>query len=621
MNAGVPGYTSFETLIDLDAREADFAPDIVIVYQGFDDLRAATRAQDRVAGDNTHYRRLWTPPGGDSNGVLTHSRVALLSRWLFTKFRSRTSDLSEYVVVEAHAPQFVRPVGEVALASYRRNLTQTVAVARAAGARVLLVTQAYGEATVSADEIEIVDGGMSAFAQTARDVVQRFDKPATALLDGRRILPAFEGVFAEIDHLSDHGARVLGALAAEKVSALGWVPRSATGSAVGSPVPTALDRSQAPVMESEQARQLAALGYAAGSRHPGQGDTADTAAVVRTGKAQEGLNFYVSGHGPEAVLMDMDGNPVHRWRFEYERAFPNTHLPTTPVGGGFWRRALLLPDGDVIAIFEGQGLIRIDYRSRLRWAAPIGAHHDLFRASDGQVWVLTRKVQRIPQINADQPVLEDFVSVVNGEGKVVRKISILEAFWRSPYKALLDAAPRSGDLLHTNTVVRLTGEPPPARSGVPGGKLLLSLPRLMRWRSSTCAQRDRLNAGGPVPLPAHSPPSSPRAGSCSWTINGGPANPARSRSTPSRKRSCGNTEGHRSFLSIRSTTGPPTGSTTATRSWWNRMPAARSRSTGRGQVVWEFRSPHRTQDGLVAALDLKRIDPPASTPRRWRQAR
>lgn len=233
VNAGVPGYTSFESLIELELRGVDLSPDIVVVYQGFNDLRAATRGEHRIAGDNTHYRRRWTAPGSDSNGVLAYSRVALLARWLFTPFRSRAADLAEYVVVEAKAPQFVSPVGDMALASYRRNLTQTIAVARAAGARVLVVTQAYGEATIHPDEIDIVDDGMSALAQIARDVVQRLDDPATELLDGRRVLPRFEGVFAEIDHLSDHGARVLGVLVAEKVSALGWLPDSAPASDEG----------------------------------------------------------------------------------------------------------------------------------------------------------------------------------------------------------------------------------------------------------------------------------------------------------------------------------------------------------------------------------------------------
>jgi lysophospholipase L1-like esterase len=606
VNAGVPGYTSYESLIDLELKGVDLAPDIVIVYQGFNDLRAATRAADRVARDNTHYRQRWTAPGSDANGVLAYSRVALLSRWLFTKFQSRVSDLSEYVVVEAHAPQFVRPVGPVALASYRRNLTQIVAVARAAGARVLLVTEAYGEATIHPDEADVVDGGMSAFAQIARDLVQRLADPGTALLDGRRLLPRFEGVFAEIDHLSDHGAQVLGALVAEKVSALGWV-LGRSGPAAGSPVPPALDRSPGAVMESEQARRLASLGYAAGSRRPDKGDTA---VIVRTGKAQPGLNFYVSGHGPEAVLMDMDGRPVHRWRFAYERAFPDAHLPTTPVGRGFWRRALLLPDGDVIAIFEGQGLIRIDYRSRLRWAAPIGAHHDLFLAPDGQLWVLTRKVQLIPQINAGQPVLEDFVSVLNDEGKVVREISILEAFWRSEHKALLDTVPPSGDLLHTNTIVRLTGARSDEIPAFREGNLLLSIPRLNALAVLDPAREEIVWTLAGLFRFQHTPAL---VGSRGLLLLDNQWRPDASRALeidPVTQKVLWQHRGTSRLPFHTEYNGAAyrldNGDTLLIES-----DAGRAIEVDRkGQIVWEFRSPHRTPDGLVAALfDLKRIDP------------
>jgi hypothetical protein len=375
---------------------------------------------------------------------------------------------------------------------------------------------------------------------------------------------------------------------------------------VGSPVSAAPDLSHAAVMESEQARRLAALGYAAGSRLA----KGDSGVIVRTWKAQAGLNFYVSGHGPEAVLMDMGGHPVHRWRFEYERAFPDAHLPTTPVGRSFWRRALLLPDGDVIAIFEGQGLIRIDYRSQLRWAAPIGAHHDLSRAPDGQLWVLTRKVQLIPQINAEQPVLEDFVSVVNGEGKVVREISILEAFWRSEYRALLDAAPRSGDLLHTNTIFRLTGE----RSGeIPAfrkGNLLLSIPRLnalaildpvreeivwtlvgpfrFQHTPALIATRELLLLDNQWrPDESRALEIDPVTQKISWQYGGTSKLPF-----------------HTEFNGAASRL--ENGDTLLVES-----DAGRAIEVDReGQIVWEFRSPHRTPDGLVAALfDLQRINP------------
>jgi Arylsulfotransferase (ASST) len=375
----------------------------------------------------------------------------------------------------------------------------------------------------------------------------------------------------------------------------------------GSPMPVAPDWSHAAAMESEQARRLAALGYVAGLR-PGRGDTG---VIVRGEKAQAGLNFYVSGHGPEAVLMDMGGSPVHRWRYEYERAFPDARLlPTTPVGRGFWRHALLLPDGDVIAIFEGQGLICIDHRSRLRWAAAIGAHHDLFRAPDGHLWVLTRKVQLIPQINADEPVLEDFVSVLDDQGKVVREISILEAFWRSGYRALLDTAPRSGDLLHTNTIVRLAG----ARSGeIPAfreGNLLLSIARLNALAVLDPAREEIVWTLAGLFRFQHTPalvasrglllldnqwrPDRSRALEIDpvtqqvlWQYGGTPKVPF-------------HTEYNGAAYRL------DNGDTLLVES-----DAGRAIEVDRaGQVVWEFRSPQRTPDGLVASLfDLKRINP------------
>jgi hypothetical protein len=388
----------------------------------------------------------------------------------------------------------------------------------------------------------------------------------------------------------------------------GWGRLAGSTPRPDSPLSAGLDRDRAAAAQSEQARRLASLGYVAGSR-PAKGDTGVT---VSTAKAQAGLNFYVSGHGPEAVLMDMGGQPVHRWRFDYERAFPDTHLPTTPVGRSFWRRALLLPDGDVVAIFEGQGLIRIDHRSRLRWAAPIGAHHDLFLAPDGQLWVLTRKVQLIPQIHADQPVLEDFVSVLSDEGKVVREISVLEAFWRSEYRGLLDAAPPSGDLLHTNTIVRLTGERSGEIPALQHGNLLLSIPRLNALAVLDPAREEivwaltglfrfqhtpALLASGEILLldnqwrrdESRALEIDPVTQKVVWQYRGTPERPFY-------------TEYNGAAYRLAN------GDTLLVES-----DAGRAIEVDReGEIVWEFRSPHRTPDGLVAALfDLQRIDPAA----------
>lgn len=359
-------------------------------------------------------------------------------------------------------------------------------------------------------------------------------------------------------------------------------------------------------MESKQARRLASLGYVAGSRPA----PSATGVVVDTGKAQAGLNFYVSGHGPEAVLMDMGGKALHRWRFAYEQAFPDTYLPTTPVGRGFWRRALLLPNGDVIAIFEGQGLIRIDRRSRLRWAAPIGAHHDLHLAPNGQLWVLTRKVQLIPQINADQPVLEDFVSVLNDTGEVVREISILEAFWRSQYRGLLDAAPRSGDLLHTNTLVRLTGERSTEIPAFREGNLLLSLPQVNALAILDPVREEIVWVLAGLFRFQHTPALVP-SGRLLLLDNRWRREESRAIEidpvTQRIQRQYGGTSNLSFYTEFNGATYRlDNGDTLLIESAGGRAIEV----NGEGQIVWEFLSPHRTPDGLVAALfDLQRIRP------------
>ena len=367
--------------------------------------------------------------------------------------------------------------------------------------------------------------------------------------------------------------------------------------------------SRAAPMDSEKAQQLAALGYLAGSRAA----TGKNAVILRAGKVQEGLNFYVSGHAPEAVLMDMEGRPVHRWRFRYERAFPDldTDLPTTPTGREFWRRAMLLPNGDVIAIFEGQGLIRIDRRSRLVWAAPIGAHHDLFMAPDGQLWVLSRKVQIIPEINAEEPVFEDFVTVVNGEGQVVREISILKALWNSDYRALLSLAPQSGDILHTNALFPLTGDFSDKIPAFRKGNLLLSMPHINTLAILDPEREEIVWTLAGASHFQHCPTLIPSRGLLLLDNRWRPGQSSRGLEIdPVTQKVLWQYQGTPELPFYTEYNGAAyrlaNGNTLLVESDAGRAievdPA--------GQLVWGFRTPHRTKDGLVATLfDLKRIDP------------
>jgi hypothetical protein len=205
-------------------------------------------------------------------------------------------------------------------------------------------------------------------------------------------------------------------------------------------------------------QELQSLGYA-GATHTRPSDSG--VIFYDAAKASSQPLFYCSGHAPEALLIDRQGRTLHRWSLDYETvraSNPAAFLPPAPDGAtACWRRAQLLPDGDILAIFEGHGLIKLDARSRLLWAYPGACHHDLHVDDDGRIWVLTREATVVPRLDPEDPVLLDYFTVLSPDGVEERRISLLEAFERSDYAPFLENAPAAGDIFHTNTLRRLDG--------------------------------------------------------------------------------------------------------------------------------------------------------------------
>jgi hypothetical protein len=191
-----------------------------------------------------------------------------------------------------------------------------------------------------------------------------------------------------------------------------------------------------------------------------------------------GLNFYVSGHAAEAVLMDSEGQVLHRWRYPLRRLWPDLAADPENARLEYWRRAYLFPNGDLLGIYEGLGIVKLDARSNVLWSHRGGIHHDLEVLPNGEIWVLDRKGKIIPRINPDKGVLEDFVTVLGPGGRVRRQISILESFERSSHAALLSRMERQGDIFHTNTLEVLDGRFADRHPAFQKGNLLLSVLKL-----------------------------------------------------------------------------------------------------------------------------------------------
>jgi hypothetical protein len=212
-----------------------------------------------------------------------------------------------------------------------------------------------------------------------------------------------------------------------------------------------------------------ALPYLAGSRKATE-KTNITAYDTR--HAYDGLNLYCSGHAPAAFIMDMSGRVLHQWRYDLSGIWPE--VPHT-AQSGFWRRAYWYPNGDLLAIFEGIGLIKLDRNSHLIWAYRGGCHHEAVVADDGSIYVLTRRPAVMPAINKEEYVLPDGITVLNQAGEIIAEYGLLEAFKGSGFEDLLSSMRPRGDLLHTNSIKVFDGSLARLSGLYKRGNILVSL--------------------------------------------------------------------------------------------------------------------------------------------------
>ena len=193
--------------------------------------------------------------------------------------------------------------------------------------------------------------------------------------------------------------------------------------------------------------ELEAIGYLQGSVAEERGGVT----ILDRDLAQAGRSFLTSGHGPEALLIDIEGNVLHSWRASFQKIWPD-RSPGDNVNASYWRRAYVTENGDVFAIFEGLGLVKVNRQSEVIWQNPANFHHDLVLLPDGGTYALDREAHLDGRYHDEKPILEDFFVELSPEGRVVERFSLLDAIERSPYRHQLGSFRDHGDLLHTNSL-------------------------------------------------------------------------------------------------------------------------------------------------------------------------
>jgi len=212
--------------------------------------------------------------------------------------------------------------------------------------------------------------------------------------------------------------------------------------------------------QRQELEKLESIGYLTGHEPapPLSGVT-----IYDATRSSGGLNLYVSGDSPGARLVDMEGSPVHEWRFEFADAWPDYRMDNRAENAAsYWFRAHLFENGDVLAIFTGLGLVKVDKDSNLLWKYLDQCHHDVHVTEDGRIYVLTRRERTEPRYGTATDIYEDAITILSADGEPLGRVSMFDAFWNSDYVGMLKASvsrvgTRTIDIFHTNRLERLTG--------------------------------------------------------------------------------------------------------------------------------------------------------------------
>lgn len=228
INAGVGGWASWESFIDLQFRLLDLDPDLVIIYQNLNDITARlVWPHDAYKGDNSgrlqpQFSKIFMP------GILEYStlfRIVMIQTGLTTPHTSLERAVSKHnrehyvgdefldqkqqntypqgIFVEAPALDMLKTNTPV---YFERNIRSMIRIANAYGVRVMLPTF-----PVNATDFPNFPKSASAeylygYAEHNQIIRQLATQESASLYDFERAFPRRKELFLDGHHVSKEGA-------------------------------------------------------------------------------------------------------------------------------------------------------------------------------------------------------------------------------------------------------------------------------------------------------------------------------------------------------------------------------------------------------------------------------
>lgn len=227
INAGVPGYNSWEILINLEFRVLDLNPDLVIIYEGTNDVHARLVEPSAYRGDNSGRRQSWHMPP-----------VPLWEHSALLRILGRMTNFSRQVSVDdfASSPTFLSWPFEFRLDGngldpseileknppiyFQRNLENMIGIAKEHDIEVLFATWAYSPYLNDYASKDYYQQGFQENNEVVKEVAKRHHIP---LFDFAAFMPQDAQYWADGRHVNEAGALEKAVLFAEFIHSQGLI--------------------------------------------------------------------------------------------------------------------------------------------------------------------------------------------------------------------------------------------------------------------------------------------------------------------------------------------------------------------------------------------------------------
>jgi len=227
INAGVSGYNSWEILVNLEFRVLDLDPDLVIIYEGTNDVHARMVEPSAYRSDDLGRRQAWQAP---RVGLWEHSALLrILSRamnitrqvsvddfvsastYMSWPFESRLieNNLDPAEILKENPPIY-----------FRRNLENMIAIANEHDVQILFSTWAHSPNLNDYASEGYYQQGFRENNDVVKEVAVSHDIP---LFDFAGVMPQEVIYWADGRHVNETGALVKARLFAEYIHDQGLI--------------------------------------------------------------------------------------------------------------------------------------------------------------------------------------------------------------------------------------------------------------------------------------------------------------------------------------------------------------------------------------------------------------